>query len=262
MGGERKNRVAIVAGGGQSLGEALSYRLAEEGYHVVVADINAENALKVAKRIQECFPVQSIAIATDLTKEEQVKHMVDQTVKKFAKIDLLVYNAGVAKAAKVTEYSLEDWQKTIDVNLTGYFLCAREVARVMIKQGYGNIIQINSKSGKVGSKYNTAYSASKFGGVGLTQSLALDLAEHNIRVNAIMPGNLLDSPMFQSLTPQYAKKLGIKPEEVRQVYIDKVPLKRGCTYDDVANAVIFYASDKASYMTGQSINVTGGQVMH
>jgi sorbitol-6-phosphate 2-dehydrogenase len=257
-----ENRVAIVAGGGQSLGEALSYRLAEEGYHVAVVDLNAANAEKVAAQIRERFPVQAISIHANLTDEEQVKKMVDKTVQTFSKIDLLVYNAGVAKSAKITEYQLADWQRTLDVNLTGYFLCAREVAKVMIRQGYGNIIQINSKSGKVGSKHNTAYSASKFGGVGLTQSLALDLAEHNIRVNAIMPGNLLDSPMFKSLTPQYAKKLGIKPEEVRQVYIDKVPLKRGCTYDDIANAVIFYASDKAAYMTGQSINVTGGQVMH
>lgn len=132
----------------------------------------------------------------------------------------------------------------------------------MIEQGSGSIIQINSKSGKVGSKHNTAYSASKFGGVGLTQSLALDLAEHNIRVNSIMPGNLLKSPMFQSLIPQYAKKLGIPESEVERVYTEKVPLGRGCTYDDIANAILFYASDQASYMTGQSINVTGGQVMH
>src|SRR5699024_2478698 len=127
--------------------------------------------------------------------------------------------------AKITDFQLNDWEKALNINLPGYFLCAREVSKVMVKQGYGNIIQINSKSGKVGSKHNPAYSASKFGGVGLTQSLALDLAEHNIRVNSIMPGNLLDSPMFKSLTPQYAKKLGIKPEDVRQVYIDKVPMK-------------------------------------
>lgn len=254
-------KVAIVAGGGQSLGEALSLRLAEEGYQVSVVDIDEGNAQQVADEIQETYNSKAIAVRADLTNEADVAAMVQKTVSEFGKIDLLVYNAGYAKSAKINEFDLCAWETSMAVNLTGYFLCAREVSKVMIKQGYGNIIQINSKSGKVGSKHNSGYSASKFGGVGLTQSLALDLAEHNIRVNSIMPGNLLKSPMFQSLIPQYAKKLGVSEDQVEQVYIDKVPLKRGCTYDDIANAVIFYASDKAAYCTGQSINVTGGQVM-
>ena len=132
----------------------------------------------------------------------------------------------------------------------------------MIRDGIqGRIIEINSKSGKVGSKYNAGYSAAKFGAVGLTQSLALDLADKGITVNALMLGNLLKSPMFQSLIPEYAKKLGIPEDQVEQTYIDKVPLKRGCDYQDVLNVLLFYASDKASYCTGQSINITGGQVM-
>ncbi|AKG33665.1 sorbitol-6-phosphate dehydrogenase [Paenibacillus durus] len=257
-----QRKVAIVAGGGQSLGEALCYRLADEGYNIVVADLNGEHAGSVARTVEEHHEQKALGVAVNFIQEHEVIEMVNKATKAFGRIDLLVYVAGVAKSRKITDFGLEDWNLTVDVNLTGYFLCAREVSRVMIGQGGGNIIQINSKSGKVGSKHNSAYSASKFGGVGLTQSLALDLAEHNIRVNSIMPGNLLKSPMFQSLIPQYAQKLGIKPEEVEQVYTDKVPLKRGCTYDDIANAVIFYASDKASYMTGQSINVTGGQVMH
>ncbi|MFC0560548.1 sorbitol-6-phosphate dehydrogenase [Halalkalibacter alkalisediminis] len=254
-------RVAIVAGGGQNLGEALSHRLAEDGYHVVVADLNEESAKNVATEIESTFSSKAIGIKVDLTDEVEVASMVEKTVTEFGQIDLLVYNAGYAKSSKITDFELNAWETSVAVNLTGYFLCAREVSKVMIDQGYGNIIQINSKSGKVGSKHNSGYSASKFGGVGLTQSLALDLAEHNIRVNSIMPGNLLSSPMFQSLLPQYAKKLGIPENEVEQVYIDKVPLKRGCEYDDIANAVIFYASEKAAYCTGQSINVTGGQVM-
>ncbi|MBF0706039.1 sorbitol-6-phosphate dehydrogenase [Alkalihalobacillus hwajinpoensis] len=256
-----ENRVALIAGGGQSLGETLSYQLAEEGYDVIVADIDIENAERVAKTVEEKYDKKAIAINSDFTKEEEVTAMIGKSVETFSRIDLLVYVAGVAKSRKVTDFNLEDWGLTLDVNLTGYFLCAREASKEMIKQGGGNIIQINSKSGKVGSKHNSAYSASKFGGVGLTQSLALDLAEHNIRVNSIMPGNLLQSPMFQSLIPQYSKKLGIPENEVEQAYIDKVPLKRGCNNEDIANAVIFYASDKATYMTGQSINVTGGQVM-
>lgn len=253
-------KVAVVVGGGRSLGEYLSKHMAKQGYLVAVADINYENASKVANEIGE---ERAIAIKVDATNENEVREMVDKIVDRFGRIDLLIYNAGVAKAEKITNFRLDTFKWILDVNLTGYFLCAKEVARVMIENNIeGCIIQINSKSGKVGSKHNTGYSAAKFGGVGLTQSLALDLAEHKIRVHSMMLGNLLDSEMFESLIPQYAKKLGIKESEVKQVYIDKVPLKRGCTFEDVANVVTFYASEKACYLTGQSVNITGGQVMH
>lgn len=253
-------KVALVVGAGRSLGEYLAKHMASEDYNVAVADINFDNALKVAKEIgEDC----ALAVKVDATKENDVKQMVNDIVDRFGRIDLLIYNAGVAKSCKITEFELETFKWSLDVNLIGYFLCAREVSKVMIQKNIqGSIIQINSKSGKVGSKHNTGYSASKFGGIGLTQSLALDLAEHNIRVNSMMLGNLLDSDMFQSLIPQYAKKLGINESEVKQVYIDKVPLKRGCSFNDVANTITFYASDKANYLTGQSVNITGGQVMH
>ncbi|MFP7288733.1 sorbitol-6-phosphate dehydrogenase [Shouchella clausii] len=254
-------KTAVVAGGGQNLGEHISWRLAQEGYHVVVADLQGSRAEAVAEKIADQTGSRTLGIGFDATVEDDVAYVMETAANTFGSLDLLVYNAGVARSAKIDHFPTKDWQMALDVNLTGYFYCAREASKIMIKQNSGNIIQINSKSGKVGSKHNVAYSASKFGGVGLTQSLALDLAEHNIRVNAIMPGNLLSSPMFQSLIPSYAKKLGIKESEVEQVYIDKVPLRRGCTYEDVANAVVFYSSDKAAYMTGQSINVTGGQVM-
>ncbi len=135
--------------------------------------------------------------------------------------------------------------KTIDINLVGYFLTSKESVKNMIKNNIqGSIIQINSKSGRVGSKYNSDYSATKFGCVGLTQSIALDLAEHNIRVNSLMLGNLLDSEMFESLIPSYATKLNIKESEVKQYYIDKVPLKRECSFVDVFNILSFYISEK------------------
>jgi sorbitol-6-phosphate 2-dehydrogenase len=150
----------------------------------------------------------------------------------------------------------------LNVNLYGYFLTAKHAARVMKAQRSGSIIQINSKSGKKGSYKNSAYAASKFGGIGFTQSIALELAEYGVRANAICPGNLLDSPLWvDSLYAQYAKKWGISEEEVRQKYVDQVPMKRGCTYEDVTNVVVFLASEQSSYMTGQAINVTGGQEM-
>jgi sorbitol-6-phosphate 2-dehydrogenase len=256
------SKVALVVGGGKSLGEYLSKHMAKEGYDVAVADINYENAVKVSNEIKENSAAKSIAVGADATNEESVKKMVDEVVEKLGGIDLLIYNAGYAKSSKIDQFELKDFNVSVAINLTGYFLCAREVSKVMIKQNRpGAIIQINSKSGKVGSKHNSGYSAAKFGGVGLTQSLALDLAEHDIRVNSLMLGNLLDSDMFESLLPQYAKKLNIPESEVKQYYIDKVPLKRGCSFQDVADVLTFYASEKASYCTGQSINITGGQVM-
>lgn len=257
------SKVAIVIGGGQTLGAFLCEGLAENGYHVAVADLNGENAQKTAAEINKKTG-QDIAkgFQVDATDETSVVRLAQDVDHSFGRADLLVYSAGVAKAAPITSFPLKDFEFSVKVNLTGYFLCAREFAKLMVRDGIkGRIIQINSKSGKVGSKHNSGYSASKFGGVGLTQSLALDLADNGITVNSLMLGNLLKSPMFQSLIPQYAKKLGIPESEVEQVYIDKVPLKRGCDYQDVLNVLLFYASDKASYCTGQSINITGGQVM-
>lgn len=256
-------QIAVVVGGGQTLGAFLCKGLAEAGYRVAVADLDGNHAQDVAKDINQAHADHyAEGFQVDATNEQSVIELVNAVDNRFGRTDLLVYNAGIAKAAPITQFALNDFNLSLNVNLTGYFLCAREFSRLMIRDKIaGRIIQINSKSGKVGSKHNSGYSAAKFGGVGLTQSLALDLAEYGITVHSLMLGNLLKSPMFQSLLPQYAKKLGIQPEEVEQYYIDKVPLKRGCAYQDVLNLLLFYASDKASYCTGQSINITGGQVM-
>ena len=257
------HKVAVVIGGGQTLGAFLCEGLAENGYRVAVADLHAENADKIAAEInQKADNNIAKGFQVDATDEASVVKLAQAVDTAFGRTDLLVYSAGVAKAAPITTFPLKDFEFSVAVNLTGYFLCAREFAKLMVRDNIqGRIIQINSKSGKVGSKHNSGYSAAKFGGVGLTQSLALDLADHGITVNSLMLGNLLKSPMFQSLIPQYAQKLGIPESEVEQVYIDKVPLKRGCDYQDVLNVLLFYASEKASYCTGQSINITGGQVM-
>ncbi len=256
-------QTAIVIGGGQTLGAFLCKGLAEAGYRVAVADINGDNAARVAAEINATRGAgRAAGFTADATDEAAVDALAGAVDATFGRSDLLVYSAGVAKASPIWEFPLKDFERSLAVNLTGYFLCARAFARLMMRDGIrGRIIEINSKSGKVGSKYNAGYSAAKFGGVGLTQSLALDLADRGITVNALMLGNLLKSPMFQSLIPEYAKKLGIAEEAVEQAYIDKVPLKRGCDYQDVLNVLLFYASDRASYCTGQSINITGGQVM-
>lgn len=259
--GALHGRISIVTGGGQGLGEALAKRLAREGAAVLVADVQEAKALAVAATLTE-MGAEAESMRVDVTNEEQVAAMVRRAVQRWGRLDLMVANAGILKAHDITEFPLADWREVLEVNLTGYFLCAREAARVMVAQRSGVILQINSKSGKKGSFRNSAYAASKFGGIGLTQSIALDLAPYGVRVNAVCPGNLLDSPLWkESLYEQYARRLNLTPEEVRRRYIEQVPLGRPCTYDDVANVVVFLASDQASYMTGQAINVTGGQEM-
>ena len=260
-----QDRIALVTGGAQGLGQAICSRLAREGCHVLVADLNYEKAVETAEQIASTTDRRALAIHVDVTDEAQVEAMFQRAVSEFGRLDILVANAGILIAEEIAEFPAEKWRAVMNVNLFGYFLCAKHAARVMKSQNSGVILEINSKSGKKGSYKNSAYAASKFCGIGLTQSIALDLAESHIRVNAICPGNLLDSPLWNegpnSLFKQYARKWGITEEEVRKKYVEQVPLSRGCTYEDVCNVVVFLASDQASYMTGQAINVTGGQEM-
>lgn len=258
-----KEKVAFVTGAAQGLGEAIAHRLAQEGCRgQTLVDIQEEKLKAVATAIQEAFPTcHTLALRCDITQEAEVAKAVQQTVQAFGRLDLMVANAGVLFASEITELPLEQWRRQIEVNLTGYFLCAREAAKVMRQQGSGVIIQINSKSGKKGSYKNAAYAASKFGGIGLTQSIAQDLAPYGIRVNAICPGNLLDSPLWQDqLFDQYAQRLGLPPDAVRKYYEAQVPMGRACTYEDVCNLLVFLASDEASYLTGEAITVAGGQL--
>lgn len=262
MTGVLQDRIAVVTGGAQGLGQAISLRLAQAGCDVVVTDVNETAATETAATITAQTGRRSLALKVDVTQETQVSEMIDRAVRDFGRLDILVANAGVLIAGDIDEFPVEKWQTVINVNLIGYMLCIKHAARVMKAQRSGVIIQINSKSGKKGSYKNSAYAASKFGGIGLTQSAALELAEFNVRINAICPGNLLDSPLWvDSLYKQYARRWGITEEEVRQKYINEVPMKRGCTYDDVTNVLVFMASDQSNYMTGQAINVTGGQEM-
>ncbi len=257
-----QDRIALVTGGAQGLGAAIVQRLAHEGCHVVVADLKIEAAAATAAAVAAETGRRTLAVACDVTREEQVEALFRRVGDEFGRLDLLVSNAGIVLSGGVDEFDAARWRLVIEVNLFGYFLCAKHAARIMKEQRSGVIVQINSKSGKKGSFKNSAYAASKFGGIGLTQSIALELAEYGVRVNAICPGNLLDSPLWkESLFKQYAANQGISEAEVRQKYVDQVPMKRPCTYEDVCNVLVFLASDQSNYMTGQAINVTGGQEM-
>lgn len=252
-----KNRVVIITGAAQGLGEALAKRLSDEGAKVVVADMNYEAAQTVAASLND-----AIAVKVDVTNYDECVSLCQAAEDKYGRVDMLVSNAAILISGPIEDLTARQFSKVVDVNLDGYFNTCKAVVPHLRKNGKGSIVQINSKSGKKGSSKNCAYAASKFGGVGLTQSLALELAEENIRVNAICPGNLLDSPLWvNSLYEQYARNQGTTKEKIREKYINQVPMKRGCQYEDVANLMVFLLSDESSYMTGQAINVTGGQQM-
>ncbi len=252
-----KNKVAVVTGASQGLGEALAKRLDEEGCKVAVCDINYEGAQKVASSLKD-----AIALAVDVTNYEQLQQAAKTVIEKWGKVDVLVSNAAILKSGDIFSLSAEAFALVTNINLNGYFNTVKAFAPYMLERKSGSIIQINSKSGRKGSYKNGAYASSKFGGVGLTQSLALEFAEAGVRVNCICPGNLLNSPLWvNSLFKQYAQNQGISEEAVREKYINQVPMKRSCEYEDIANAMVFLASDQSSYMTGQAINVTGGQQM-
>jgi len=273
--GRVEGKVAIVVGGSQGIGEGIVRDFAKEGAHVViVCSRTIDRAQKIAEEINQQYGAgRAIAIQADAADEEAVKRMVEKTVEVFSDIDILVYSAGVVRSGSVKMMSLEDFELVTKVNYTGYFLCVKYVAQVMAEQHKHDpsrimdIVQINSKSGLQGSYKNAAYAGSKFGGIGLTQSFALELLEDGIKVNAICPGNYFDGPLWsdpkRGLFVQYLKSgkiSGAKTiEDVRRYYESKIPMARGCAIEDIMHAIYYVIEEP--YETGQAILVTGGQVM-
>jgi len=258
-----KDKRAVVTGAAQGLGKAIAERLIAEGCHVVLTDVQVAPLQVTETELRARTPGRTvIGVKCDVTSEEDVRAVVELAVQKMGGIDIFVANAGILLSGPITQFDVAKWRKVIDVNLVGQMICMKHALSVMARQRRGVFIQINSKSGKKGSFRNSAYAASKFGGIGLVQSAALEMAELGVRVHAVCPGNMLDSPLWvNSLFKQYARNQGISEAEVRRKYIEQVPMKRGCTYEDVGNVVVFLASDQAGCMTGQAINVTGGQEM-
>lgn len=257
-----KDKVTLITGAAQGLGAAIADRFAREGSTIILTDVNEDGVKATAVQIAQDHGVRSLGIRMDVTDDFEVHSTMEMIERDFGKLDVMVANAGILKAHHLVEFPVSEWRMVIEVNLVGYMICAKHACQIMQKQGSGAIIQVNSKSGKKGSFGNSAYAASKFGGIGLTQSLAMEMAPYNVRVNAVCPGNLLEGTLWQqSLFEQYAKTQNLSVDQVKQKYLDQVPLGRSCTYDDVANVVTFLASDEASYMTGQAINITGGQEM-
>lgn len=272
--GRLQGRVAMVTGAAQGFGLGISEYLLGEGASVILADLNIEQAAKEAARLSEQHGAgRAEAVRVDVSNEQSCLDAVADAVRLYGGIDLFVSNAGVARAAGIMAQKVSDFDLVTNVNYRGYFLAVRAVTPVMVAQRAGDptrlldIVEVNSKSGLEGSKRNFAYAGSKFGGIGLTQSFALELVEYGIKCNAVCPGNYLDGPLWsdpdRGLFVQYlnaGKVPGAKDvADVRRFYEAKVPMNRGCLPADVARGILYLVEQQ--YETGQALPVTGGQNM-
>lgn len=256
-----KEKVAIVTGGGSGIGKAICRALAAEGAHVVVADINEKAAQETCNELS-ALGGRYLAIKVDVRSEREVQQMVDETVRKLDRIDILCANAGVSTMNWAVDLTEEEWDFNMDVNAKGVFLCDKHVARQMIKQGQGGkIVNTASMAGKTGAALLAHYCASKFAVIGLTASLADELAKYNINVNAVCPG-FVETSMQERELQWEAKLKGTTAEEIKENMIQATPLGRIEKPDDVAKVVVFLASDESDFMTGQAINITGGIEKH
>ena len=267
--GRLSGKIAIVTGSAQGFGKGIAQGLYEEGACVMIADLNEP----LAKTVAESLGDRASHVRVDVSDEQSVADMIQKTVETFGGIDLFVSNAGVLKAGSLDELEKKDFEFVTSINYTAFFTCAKYASRIMKaqfaadKSWSGDIITINSKSGLTGSNKNFAYAGSKFGGIGLVQSFALELCPYRIKVNAVCPGNFLDGPLWtdpeKGLFVQYltaGKVKGAKTiEDVKRHYESLVPMQRGCLPADVNRAII-YAIEQ-DYETGQAIPVTGGQIM-
>jgi len=244
---ELNGKVTLVTGSARGIGKAIALKFAQEGAKVALNDINQENLKEAAKEIQK------------VSRGKVVYKRAD--VSKIGVIEILVNNAAISRIIPFLDTSEELWDRTMEVNLKGAFLCCKAVIPGMIEKGGGKIINISSQSGKRGSKWHAAYCTSKFGIIGFTQSLALELASYKINVNAVCPG-VVFTPLWEEHAANHARRRGIEEKEVKEDLVKNIPLGRLGTPEDVANLVLFLASSCSDYITGQAINLSGGSVLY
>jgi 3-oxoacyl-[acyl-carrier protein] reductase len=241
--------VAVITGAGQGIGREIAVAFSMRDTHVVIADIHGANAVKVKDEIQNAGKT-ALAIEVDVSSEESVTLMIEQTLKEFGTIDVLINNAGIYPSASIEELTAESWNRVIGTNLNGAFLCSRAVVPTMLEKKKGRVINLSSTTAFRGARNGAHYAASKAGIIGFTKALALELAPTGITVNAICPGLTDTAQPRGHMTDKelYAKK-------------DRVPLGRIAQPRDIVGPVLFLASDKAAHITGQTVLVNGGDLM-
>ena len=242
-------RVAMITGGARGIGKAIANTLALQGANIVVVDLHKEMAEETANEIATKTGREAIALEADVSNQESVKAMVKGALEKFGKVDILVNNAGITRDGLIMRMSEKDWDLVLNINLKGAFNCSQALARPMMKQRYGRIINISSVSGVTGQAGQTNYSSSKAGLIGFTKALAKEVGSRNITVNAIAPG-FIETVLTDDL-----------PEELKDFSIKMTPLGRFGVPQDIANAVAFLAADESSFITGVTLQVDGGMVM-
>ena len=245
---ELQNKVALVTGGAQGIGKTISEELVRNGAHVVLGDVNLEGAQATAEAINYSGGSGS-AVKIDVSNPAEVKQVFDSIMKDKKPVDILINNAGITRDGLMIRMKELDWDSVLNINLKGTFLCSQQAAKQMMKQKSGAIVNIASIVGVMGNFGQANYSASKAGVIGLTKTLAREVASRGIRVNAVAPG-FIDTEMTQVLD-----------ESVRQKLIEQIPLAKLGLPEDVARCVAFLVSDRSSYITGQVINVNGGMLM-
>lgn len=246
---ELENKVALVTGGSRGIGREIALELARNGANVVITYVNnEEKANEVIDEIKS-MGVKALAIKADVSKESDVQRMIEKVEEEFNSVDILVNNAGITKDNLLIRMKEEEWDEVMNVNLKGTFLCTKAVARMMMKKRYGKIINITSVVGITGNSGQGNYSASKAGIIGFTKSIARELASRGIRVNAIAPG-FIETDMTEVLN-----------EDIKNAMLKSIPLGTFGKPKDIANTVVFLASSKSDYITGQVINVNGGMFM-
>ena len=244
-----KDQVAIITGSAQGIGKTIAETFAREGAKIVITDINIEKAQATADEIKNKYNVETIAIASNVTKLSDCENLIAKTLDKFQKIDILVNNAGITKDNLVLRMTEQEWDAVISVNLKGVFNSIKAVTRTMFKQRKGRIINIASVVGIMGNPGQANYSASKGGVIALTKTCAKEFSSRNILVNAIAPG-FIKTAMTDALS-----------DEVKAKDAEVIPLKRLGEAQDIANSALFLASEDSSYITGNVINVNGGMYM-